>query len=189
MSKRSIAIIVGAATLVFAALWFVSKIKPYQKPRMSQIDSLMLVKQIENKLWIIQRNYLINAIDSISKNTNVINNYYHTTYDSLKIDAPENCRPALELLYIVSEKRDSSRVAVIEEQEKIIEGDTKAISNYKDIVLLKDYTLKITRDTLADTRLELKDQKKKTNRAKTWGWVKTAGSAAVSIFLTSKLKP
>lgn len=191
MNKRTIAILAASvvlgAAIYFTYIFTASGVGKSQT-KMSGKDSLLLIREIENKILLQDRKTMLKGIDSLMKRAPIVNRYYYYTYDSLMRDAPEQCKSVLETFYAASEKRDSSRMQIINKQDSAIKSDTKIISNFQDIILIKDYNLSLTRDTLADVRFDLKAQKKATRRAKIGGWIKTTTAAAAAIFITSKVK-
>jgi len=136
---------------------------------------------------------LLKLKDDSLRNKDVKNvHHYHTVYKTIYSAAPDTCKSLLEQLHNQHLTVDSVKDERISTLEKVVEKKEQAESEYKDILILKDYQQDQFRDTIAEQRIELKQTKKQVNKEKGKGWLKTIVSSLASFFLgygTGKLIP
>lgn len=127
---------------------------------------------------------LLKLKDDSLRNVDVKNvHHYHTVYKTIFASAPDTCKPLLEQLHNQHLSVDSVKDERISTLETVVEKKEQAESEYKDILILKEYQQGQFRDTIADQRIELKQTKKQVKKEKAKGWLKTIVSSAASFFL------
>lgn len=127
---------------------------------------------------------LLKLKDDSLRNVDVKNvHHYHTVYKTIYSAAPDTCKPLLEQLHNQHLSVDSVKDERIKTLETVVDKKEQAESQYKDIMILKDYQQQQFRDTIAEQKVELTQTKKQVKQEKGKGWLKTIGSSLGSFFL------
>jgi hypothetical protein len=120
-----------------------------------------------------------NKTDSLSKLKAIVEHHYHTVYDSLYIESDSVCRAALLIAYNECQNVDSVNTDIINSLSNELATTDKIISDYKDVISIKNYTLSNDSLNMIGLNDEIKHQKKRVAKAKIGGVLYGIGGVLV----------
>ena len=188
--KKILLIIFAVLLLLFPLIFiFKSKQKPDLKTTGSQSDIINVIisknKKIENLLNSIKyRNILINEQKKL---IGVLNKKPIVVYENAIKTAPDTCYEYLEAVYKSFYKSDSLKTNHILKQDSSLIDYENAVEQINDVVLLKNYQLQLSSDTinlLKDENLSLEKQvktEKRKGNLKSLGYSVASFLAAIGI--------
>lgn len=182
-------IIAGAALIVLSCLaLLVTCTDGYFKGKHIETKHNLINNLIKDKESIIKKadstDLKLSIEDDKTKVAEVEQvHHYHTVYKTIYAASPDTCKPLLEQLSNEHERTDSIKNKRIDNLEKRIVEKTQKEDAFKDILVLKDYQLTLSHDTIVEQRTELKQKDKEVKKAKLKGWLRTIGASAAHLFI------
>ena len=153
------------------------------KPKADLIDSLTEKKVEQVNGWMLEREQILQRVDSLKESLATARGKWRTRYDTIYLRAPDTCKEYMDAVYIECERLDSANRKVISEQGAAIKKDCTIIAGLNDVIALKNYKIGQKNDTIAELLQDLKTSKKETRRARAWGWIRTGASSLGSFYL------
>jgi len=102
-------------------------------------------------------------------------------HDSLIYVVDSTCKKAVEIMYVECLKTDSVNNNIIQGQEIQLMKYSEVVGNYKDIIVLKNYTHSVDSINAIGLNDEIKHQKKRVVKAKIGGVAYSIGGFLIGI--------
>lgn len=122
-------------------------------------------------------------IDTVKVEVEKVVTKYKTVFKTIYAIAPDTCKPLLDSLNKEHEKVVSIKDQLLFKKDSLLNSHKSKDQMYKDMIILKDYSLSRSHDTIVGLNEELKLKDKDITRTRIQGTLKTILSSAASAIL------